>query len=144
MLIVGSLQVTYLLKYLFGSSPIKIWLFKVETPTTNKNTFLWFDTYCEANNLCVCLQCWGRPDGLLHRHRHHAGHGGAGGRGRHLQLREGAAVAQGQHGPDWGTASLVTQLDQFSEPPQWKHGGVGGWESRGGAQLDRLLSSKVD
>lgn len=50
--------------------------------------------------MSVCLQRWGRSDRLLHRHRHHAGHGGEGGCGGHLQLCEGAALTEGQHGPD--------------------------------------------
>lgn len=52
---------------------------------------------------CLIPQRGGGTDGLLHRHRHHVGHGGARGRGGHLQLRPGAALAEGQHGPDRGT-----------------------------------------
>lgn len=49
---------------------------------------------------CVSLQCWSGTNRLLHRHRHHAGHGRERGCGGYLQLREGAALTEGQHGPD--------------------------------------------
>lgn len=55
------------------------------------------------------LQCRCGPHWLLHRHRHHAGHGREGGRGGHLQLRQGAALTEGQHGPDRGTVYPVRQ-----------------------------------
>lgn len=58
------------------------------------------------------LQRGGGTHRLLYRHRHHAGHGRERGCGGHLQLRQGAALTEGQHGPDRGTVDPIRQTSK--------------------------------